>query len=118
MLRRFAVVFNVIMVCALAGSVSAVVGGPNFRRGDANNDGNVNISDPVYISNFLFQGGPDISCYDAADANDSGTVDVSDIVFLYSYLFQGGAAPPNPGPTTCGPDPTSDSIGCLSTICP
>jgi hypothetical protein len=50
---------------------------------------------------------------DAADANDDGGVNLSDPVWIYNFLFQGGPPPPAPGPTSCGPDPTADSLICL-----
>jgi hypothetical protein len=86
-------------------------------RGDANNDSQVNSSDPVYISNYLFNGGSSPPCLDAADANDDGAVDITDVSYLNSYLYMGGPAPRSPFPY-CGSDPTSDSLGCNSSACP
>ena len=34
-------------------------GEPRFRRGDSNADGTLNITDGIYVLNFLFLGGPD-----------------------------------------------------------
>ena len=47
---------------------------------------------------------------DAADADDSGGVSgLPDGLFLLKWQFAGGSpAPPDPGPTECGPDPTED----------
>ena len=42
---------------------------PVFRRGDSNGDGDVNISDPVHILNWLFAGGPAPKCLASANAN-------------------------------------------------
>jgi hypothetical protein len=61
--------------------------GRAFIRGDANNDGSVDIADQVFLLAHLFQGGPAPVCLDAADANDDESVDVSDAVFLQLYLF-------------------------------
>lgn len=47
---------------------------------------------------------------DVPDANDDGKLDLSDAVFTLAHLFQGGAAPPAPGPETCGVDPTADDL--------
>lgn len=63
-----------------------------FFRGDANCDESVNISDPIYIGNYLFNGGPAPACDLAADANSDGNVSISDQVFLLNYLFDGGPA--------------------------
>jgi hypothetical protein len=77
-----------------------------LRRGDANNDQTVNISDANYITNYLFNGGPEPLCMNQADANNDGRVDVSDPTFLLNYLFKGGDEPPAPGPdnTDCAQD--------------
>jgi len=85
-----------------------------FKRGDANEDGQVNVSDPVYLLSWLFQGGQAPPCVDAADANDDGSVNMSDGVYLNSWLFSTGPQPPQPGPSTCGEDPTIDSLSCDS----
>ncbi len=88
---------------------------PRFVRGDANSDGNVNISDPIFILNFLFgsedRPGPRPECMDAADADDQLNVNMNDPNFLLRFLFQGGPPPPPPFPG-CAFDPTDDCISC------
>ncbi len=80
-----------------------------FKRGDANRDGGVDISDGIKILTFLFQGDQDFGCPDADDADDSGEVDVSDAISLLVFLFLGSGAPPaDPGRLSCGIDPTRD----------
>lgn len=81
-----------------------------FRRGDVNQDGKLDISDPVGTLLSLFAGGVTISCHDAADSNDDGAVDLSDAVAALNHLFLGGAALPAPGPDSCGEDPTEDAL--------
>jgi hypothetical protein len=83
-----------------------------FRRGDANGDGEVNLSDPVATLLALFASGPAIGCADAADADDSGSLELTDAIFTLGYLFRGEAAPSAPGPTECGPDATPDALSC------
>ena len=85
---------------------------PQFRRGEANGDGRVDLADGVRILGSLFGGGQPIECDDAADANDSGTLDITDAVFLFNFLFAGGGAPPAPGVMECGEDATDDALGC------
>ncbi len=85
-----------------------------FRRGDANADGTVDLSDGIGILLWVFASGDTPSCLEAADANDSGRVDVADAVFVLRWLFAGGPPPPAPGPLTCGPDTTGGSLGCSS----
>ena len=82
-----------------------------FRRGDANRDGAVDISDPVATLAWLFTGGRAPSCEDAADANDDGTIDISDPVTSLGCLFLGKGSIPEPHEQE-GQDPTSDSLVC------
>lgn len=81
-----------------------------FKRGDSNADGTVDLSDAVYTLGWLFQGGPEPVCQDAADANDDQTIDISDAVYALSWLFTGGDPIPAPGPAACGDDPTEDEL--------
>ena len=39
-------------------------------------------------------------------------------VFTLSALFVGGAPPPPEPSSTCGPDPTTDVLGCATFDCP
>ncbi len=89
--------------------------GTDFRRGDANGDGGVDISDAVFILGELFiPMSPTGPCQDADDVNDDGGVDISDAVFLLATLFiPMSPVPPAPGVSICGPDPTMDSVECL-----
>lgn len=90
-----------------------------FRRGDANADGEVNITDATLTLNALFVANEEFTCEDAVDANDSGRVEISDAVFLLNFLFAGGSEPPAPGPDACGADETEDRLGCVShSACP
>lgn len=87
---------------------------PLFRRGDANADGNADISDAVLTLIALFAGGGPLPCADAADSNDDGRLDLTDAVHLLAFLFQGGEPPPAPG-EVCGLDDTPDALGCGDT---
>lgn len=78
---------------------------PSFKRGDANDDGQLGISDSLRLFNALFLGGDMPGCREAGDSNNDGSVDLSDGIFVLSYLFLGGQAPPPPGASTCGTDP-------------
>ncbi|MBI4601620.1 MAG: hypothetical protein HY721_06630 [Planctomycetes bacterium] len=83
-----------------------------FRRGDANSDGRLDLSDGIRILNYLFLGGVALECLDAGDTDDGGAVDLSDGVRIFNHLFLGGAPPAAPGPTDCGPDPSEDELAC------
>jgi hypothetical protein len=85
----------------------------NFRRGDVNGDGAVDLTDAITTLEVLFLAEGSISCEDAADANDDGNLDISDAVRTLIFLFAGGPPLPEPG-ASCGDDPTEDDLGCLS----
>jgi hypothetical protein len=77
------------------------VGGPRFIRGDANADGSADISDAVTVLAWLFLGGREPGCLEAADINRSGAVNIADPVYLLNFKFLGGPPPPHPYPE-CG----------------
>ncbi len=59
--------------------------------GDVNaSNGDPDLSDLIYLVNFLFVGGPPPSNFSAADVNCSGDTDLSDVVALANFLFLGG----------------------------
>ncbi len=64
----------------------------SIASGDANTDGNVDISDAVYINMYL-QGEKKLECPNAADVNGDGSVTEADREYLLSYLFEGGSKP-------------------------
>jgi len=82
-----------------------------FNRGDANQDGGFDISDPISMLGFLFNNGT-VPCVLACDANDDNGVDIADAVFCLSALFGSGAQPPAPH-GVCGDDPTPGLLTCL-----
>ena len=86
-----------------------------FERGDANNDGIINIADIVSLLSQLFQGVP-IECAIALDVNGDGNADAADAVYLAAYIFQGGPPPPAPFgtcETVMGQEPEDcDMSGC------
>jgi len=89
--------------------------GAEFSRGDANQDGAVDIGDPIAALAYLFSGQPN-SCLDALDSNDDGAVNIADPIHLLAYQFTGGTAPPEPFPG-CGPDSTPlSSAGCVEHV--
>ena len=64
-----------------------------YVKGDANGDGHANISDPIFLVNYIFNGGAAPNPMDAADADCNGIVTISDAVYLINYIFTGGPAP-------------------------
>ncbi|MBI4603817.1 MAG: hypothetical protein HY721_17820 [Planctomycetes bacterium] len=98
---------------------------PRFVRGDANADGITDVSDAIFLVDFLYRGGRAPPCMDAADVDDSAVpgsprpaVGLNDPVYLLRWLFLGGPDPPAPSPRamppqTCGPDRQfRDELGC------
>ncbi len=91
---------------------------PTFRRGDADADGRVILTDAVVILEYLFQeGARPLSCPDAADTNDDAVINLTDPVVVLNYLFQEGAPPAPPGPEECGEDTTEDELPVCATKC-
>lgn len=98
-----------------ARAAAPVTTGQQFLRGDCNNDGALNVGDPVRLLTYLFSVGatpPD--CLSSCDANDDGALNIADSVALLAFLFP---TTPNPQPIAapfdaCGGDPTQDSLQC------
>ncbi len=61
--------------------------------GDVNDDGSVNVSDQVYLYNWMFLGGPAPPCMAQADVNGDCGVNISDYIYLSNYIWSGGPAP-------------------------
>ncbi|MEM7260741.1 MAG: dockerin type I repeat-containing protein [Planctomycetota bacterium] len=82
-----------------------------FVRGDANDDGSIDIGDAVSILAVLFNPGTDpLECPDVGDVNDDGAFDISDAIYLLSTLFLPGSPAPLPPFPDDGNDPTPDSL--------
>ncbi len=101
-------------------SVIGVLGdGPptvQIRRGDANNDGSVNIADAIYELNNLFGDGADPTCLETADVNGDNAFNIADAIFLLNNLFGDGPPPiegVGEGGFGCGPDlEPATTLGC------
>ena len=92
-------------------------GGVFFRRGDANNDGEINISDVTAILSSQFTpGARQLSCDDAADIDNNEAIDLTDAVNLFEYLFRSGAAPQAPF-DSCGTDEDTETLTCSEASC-
>ncbi len=63
------------------------------RPGDANVDSFVDISDPVFLIDYVFKDGPAPCILNWGDTNADCTIDVSDAVYIINYIFKGGPAP-------------------------
>ena len=81
-----------------------------FRRGDANGDGSLDVSDGLSILLHLFGDGP-ATCLDALDADASLSLEVTDAVLVLRYLFLEGSPPPDPF-RECGV--AGEGLGCAA----
>ena len=67
-------------------------------RGDIDHSGGdpaIDISDLVYLVDFMFAEGPAPPCFDEGDVDASGVepIDIADLVYLVDFMFNGGPAP-------------------------
>jgi len=69
-------------------------------RGNVDDDagGTIDISDLVYLVDYMFTGGPPPPCPEAGnvDGDIESAIDISDLVYLVDYMFTQG-----PPPTSC-----------------
>lgn len=112
--NQAAIVFDYNEPIVTEAVTNTIIDAPLFRRGDGNNDGQLDISDPVAVLGFLYLGKPEeLACEDAADADDNGLLQLTDAVRLLGHLFLGSAPLPEPF-AECGADESSDALGCAS----
>ena len=106
--------FTAVIVCflMLTCPLSPQLEADSFLRGDANADGAINMTDAISILSFLFLGGGEPPCLDAADTDNNEVVQLTDGIYMLNFLFSGGAPPSAPFPG-CGADPTTDTLGCV-----
>jgi len=64
-----------------------------YMPGDADHDMDLDVSDVIYLINYLFKGGPPPYPLVAGDVDSDCDIDVSDVIYLINYLFKGGPAP-------------------------
>ena len=89
-----------------------------FHRGDADGDGQVDLTDAVFTLGHLFRGERAPACLEAADANNDARLEITDAIATLEFLFRSGPppAPPGPSPADCGLDTdasgSAGDIGC------
>lgn len=66
---------------------AGMVLGDSIPAGDANGDGSANISDAVWIINYIFNGGPEPVDFRAADVVNDCSINISDAVRIIGYVF-------------------------------
>jgi len=68
--------------------MGTIRGNVDYDLGDA-----IDISDLVYLVDYMFTGGPPPPCFEEADMNGDLSLDISDLVWLVDYMFTGGPPP-------------------------
>lgn len=63
-----------------------------YIAGDVNDDGVLDITDPINILQYLFNG-QSLACPSNANVNGDARVDLSDAIFLLNYMFNGQNTP-------------------------
>jgi hypothetical protein len=66
---------------------------PLLSRGDVNADSKLNVTDAIYLINYLFKGGPPPVSMEQGDTNCDSKITVTDVIYLINYLFKGGPPP-------------------------
>ena len=94
-----------------------------FIRGDANDDGALDVSDPIFVLGVLFGEHYGIfQCAHAGDADDNNLHEITDAVFLLLFLFNGGEPPvapfPDPGYDATPTSSKPDLVGCFAGVFP
>ena len=86
-----------------------------FRRGECNDDGEVDLSDAVCLLDWQFLGGPAPGCLAATNTNGDRATDIADAVWLLNFLFLGGPPPVAPF-AACGPGSSEldATLGCAT----
>ena len=110
-LRRLALLFPLTLLLLASASSAHAQESALFLRGDVDSSGEVDMSDANIVISWLFQGGDEPRCLDAADANDDGEVNISDASAILGYLFRGDElAEPS---LEAAVDETEDDLDCL-----
>ena len=73
---------------------------------DGDDEDIVDISDLVYLVDYMFTGGPPPPCEEETDMNGDGSIDIADLVYLVDYMFNSG-----PAPVPCDYTPPPAKVG-------
>jgi aminopeptidase N len=61
--------------------------------GDFNDDQEINVSDVVYLINYVYLAGPEPEPFKTMDVNCDDKAGLADIVYMINYLFRSGPEP-------------------------
>lgn len=62
--------------------------------GDVNGDGKIELSDVLYLANYMLKEGPPPSPVEAGNIDCVNGINLADVIYLANYLLKGGPAPP------------------------
>ncbi len=88
---------------------------PTFIRSDCNGDTLVDVADVIHLGSRVLHGETPL-CAQSCDANGDGSIDPADVAYSVFHLFAAGPPPPAPFPS-CGTDPLTASIDCITSLC-
>lgn len=63
--------------------------------GDVNKDGLINLSDIIFLVNYIYKGGPAPNPQYLGNVNGDAGVNLGDIIYLVNFVFKGGPPPVN-----------------------
>lgn len=72
---------------------SVLINPPIPINGDANGSGEIEVSDIIYLVNYIFLYGPEPDPYLCGDVDCDGDIRLVDIIYLINYVFRGGPPP-------------------------
>lgn len=68
---------------------------PEVELRDITGDGIFDVSDLMYLTNYLYRGGPQPRPLQNANVNCDGTINVADLIYLVNYIYKAGPPPCN-----------------------
>lgn len=92
-MKRFSICLGAALLLMLI-SFTTASGKP--MCGDVNDDGTINIGDPVFLITYIFHGGDAPYPLGRADVNADGSVNIGDAIWLVQYVFLGDFPPQCP----------------------
>ena len=64
-----------------------------YLCGDPNNDDTINVSDAIWLINYIFMSGDPPNPEESGDCNCDGKINITDIVWIVNHVFSGGWEP-------------------------
>ena len=68
---------------------------PKVEQGDITGDGIFDVSDLMYLINYLYKSGPQPRPLQNANVNGDGTINIADVIYLVNYIYRAGPPPCN-----------------------